>query len=1008
MSDKQTKARALFLSAVMIVSVIAIGAAGFAGSAAADTPSSSFTDNTPSDEVTTPGGDNVTVADVTFDSAGNATNITVGLSNESSVGVDTDDVAGLNVSVFNESNVLIQSNTTTFDNNPTQVNLTNYGPANVTNISRVLIGAEPASPGTVTADGARLDANFTLIENSTDNKTFVETKNTQDIDVGSVDESTNDATEINDESQTVNVSFKSATGIDTNSVDISVRNLNVSGDNETVLVQGGAAQGDASFTSASNFSSSSNITTFANVSASFLQEGAYTVNATVNTSNGNQFQNSTLTNTAKNFTYDRSGSSLKAVPDSGNPLSGNEANISIVALDSDGNELIFNDTSVRASFSDLSLGSFSDAANVTSVNRNSNDNERPIFNTSTGEYNATIGVNYSEVGDLSFSAFDNSGNLTSDSATQTYTAQIDGVTVTAEDGQLSADGSETENVTLQLVDQNGNAIPRSGEPVSWGVISGNGGASEANTSITSEETTTQSDGTATISFNATGTGYTVEVRGESNNFDDTASFDTVSGNIDAGTSSFEVNGSANDLTGTVAQDYSVNVTLQDTQSNPVSDFEVQLTANDTAVSFADPTPVTNSTGIATTTVTLPETANDVQLNVTAGDFNASATGVAQNNVTVNAEAPVKLQYASDQSTTFAAGSTGNSLTVEAVDQYGNPNASGQTVTFESSDTGTFDFGAGSATDTGTLGADGTVTVGTLDANESAGDTQIAATVADPNITNTSATFTVGEPQGIDVTFTSDVSTSSNGNTNSTATLEAQLLGPDGSPIGVENENVSFARLSGDAAEFDQSLSTFETETDENGLATIQVNATSNTGQTEFLAQSVNYSASNSGTITTTGAASSISVSTNTSSVSQNGTVSVTASFVDSEGRTVPRVDSISVSSLNLGGTVNPGSNTTAFDSNGEAVATYTYTADGQTGSETLRAIGGGVTGTADVTVTANQSDTGSPLGGTAGEYDGDGDGKVTASELGNAVTAFGEGDLTASELGDVVTAFGQS
>jgi hypothetical protein len=259
-----------------------------------------------------------------------------------------------------------------------------------------------------------------------------------------------------------------------------------------------------------------------------------------------------------------------------------------------------------------------------------------------------------------------------------------------------------------------------------------------------------------------------------------------------------------------------------------------------------------------------------------------------------------------------------------------------------------------------------------------------------------------------VTFTSDVSTSSNSNTNSTATLEAQLLGPDGSPIGVENENVSFARLSGDAAEFDQSLSTFETETDANGLATIQVNATSNTGQTEFLAQSVNYSASNSGTITTTGAASSISVSTNTSSVSQNGTVSVTASFVDSEGRTVPRVDSISVSSLNLSGTVNPGSNTTAFDSNGEAVATYTYTADGQTGSETLRAIGGGVTGTADVTVTANQSDTGSPLGGTAGEYDSDGDGQVTASELGNAVTAFGEGDLTASELGDVVTAFGQS
>ncbi|MFC7323264.1 surface glycoprotein [Halorubrum rutilum] len=50
----------------------------------------------------------------------------------------------------------------------------------------------------------------------------------------------------------------------------------------------------------------------------------------------------------------------------------------------------------------------------------------------------------------------------------------------------------------------------------------------------------------------------------------------------------------------------------------------------------------------------------------------------------------------------------------------------------------------------------------------------------------------------------------------------------------------------------------------------------------------------------------------------------------------------------------------------------------------------------------------SPLGGTAGEYDDDGDGTITASELGDAVNAFGQGNLTAAELGDVVTAFGQS
>jgi micrococcal nuclease len=50
----------------------------------------------------------------------------------------------------------------------------------------------------------------------------------------------------------------------------------------------------------------------------------------------------------------------------------------------------------------------------------------------------------------------------------------------------------------------------------------------------------------------------------------------------------------------------------------------------------------------------------------------------------------------------------------------------------------------------------------------------------------------------------------------------------------------------------------------------------------------------------------------------------------------------------------------------------------------------------------------SQLDGTAGEYDDDNDGDVTASELGSAVTDFGQGEVTASELGGVVTAFGQS
>jgi hypothetical protein len=43
-----------------------------------------------------------------------------------------------------------------------------------------------------------------------------------------------------------------------------------------------------------------------------------------------------------------------------------------------------------------------------------------------------------------------------------------------------------------------------------------------------------------------------------------------------------------------------------------------------------------------------------------------------------------------------------------------------------------------------------------------------------------------------------------------------------------------------------------------------------------------------------------------------------------------------------------------------------------------------------------------------GKYDVDGDGDITASELGDAVTDFGQGELSASELGEVVIVFGQS
>jgi hypothetical protein len=65
-------------------------------------------------------------------------------------------------------------------------------------------------------------------------------------------------------------------------------------------------------------------------------------------------------------------------------------------------------------------------------------------------------------------------------------------------------------------------------------------------------------------------------------------------------------------------------------------------------------------------------------------------------------------------------------------------------------------------------------------------------------------------------------------------------------------------------------------------------------------------------------------------------------------------------------------------------------------------------GTASQSTTVEVRPNDSPFSGTAGEYDTNGDGKITVGELGDAVTAYGLGELTAGELGNVITAFARS
>jgi len=719
---------------------------------------------------------------------------------------------------------------------------------------------------------------------------------------------------------------------------------------QTQLVDNGSTVNAATAVDPSNFTDGNNNDT-ETVSVNVpLQEGDYNITANATDLNGNDFSASFQ----DNFTVDMGGKSLNIVPDDTGPPAGSNANISIVALDQNDNELLFNDSNVNATMADITM-SFSDPDNTT-FNNQTSGNDVPINYSATG-YNLTHKVNYTQVGNLTITAQDFGGNLTSGSAVQTYTAEIKSVNVSAADGELTADGSDTETITLQLLDQNGNPVKRSGVTVQFGIVSGNKDA--AGVSVNASSTTTNTSGIATITYNATEAGYTIEVSGKTTSLDtqrsDDASFDTVAGQINNSNSDLQLDGESDTLTGQkVATEHTLVVDIRDSQDNAIMNVDVTVSSNVSNVSFASTSLSTNSSGQASTTVTLPETKGGVAINATANGFNASATGNAQVNVSTIAENATALRFGSDSRN--LATQTSSTVTVEVVDEFGNINTSAQPdVTLETSDTGTIEVN-GAKNHTKTASSGGNVSF-SIDANATSGSATLTA--SSQNQTNVSDTWDIGTPAQIELTFGSNVTTSNRQGAMSTTTLFAQLQDANGNDLQIGGENVTFAISSGDAAELDQRNSSqgFSINTNASGVATIQINATDNTGQTSIFAQSANYTkADGEANITTTGTATKIRVSVEDASPRVNTSTNVTVSFRDDQSRNVPRTQDVTVKTSLSGSFFESNDaqsvSVTIEQQSGGAFsgsATLNSTASGDT---TVRAIGGGVTGTAAVSFQA--------------------------------------------------------
>ena len=698
--------------------------------------------------------------------------------------------------------------------------------------------------------------------------------------------------------------------------------------------------------------------------------------------------------------------SLKVVPDDTNPQAGNAATVKIVALDQFGNEVVWNNSQldVNATAGTLSF-SYTDGENVTdeTLNRSRSDAEVPIRATDTADgYNVTYNITYSEIGELGITAFDTGTDRTlsqSSQATQTYTGSIDDVAVTSDTDQVVADGSDTANVTLQLVDQNDDPVPRSGEDVRFAVSNNTAAGVSDN-----RDPETDANGTATLTLNATNSGETVTVTGFSNSQDDSATITTVAGDVSSQNSTFTLNGNIGDIEESagvkVATDHAAAVTLNDTEGNAIANRDVTITANGSNVA----TITTNESGVATTTVTLPEEKGTTQLNVTGTAFNASATGTASINVTAIAENVSALRFADDVQASVAPNSEDNTVDIEAVDEFGNINTSslGNDVTLESGDTGVIDFdgsaSSSNATSSGVASFD-------VDANGT-GTTTLSATIPG-NLTNATQQITVADPAAIELTVPHNVATTSaadaNGATVNQVTVEAQFVDSDGDALGIDGENITFARQSGSAAELNQSNADFTKTTDANGNVTIDVNGTDTTGETTFIALAENFSVQGSAAVTTTGAADTVDVSPETDTLSQNETTNVTTQFIDTEGRNVPRVRTSIQLSADSGEVTDSPQSTAVSD--GSVVATFTYNGT-EAGQANLTALGGGLSGTATVQVEATGTVEEDPVR----QFDDNGNGEIDRNEAISAVIAFNQGEEGVSRRDAIaaVIAFNQN
>ena len=275
--------------------------------------------------------------------------------------------------------------------------------------------------------------------------------------------------------------------------------------------------------------------------------------------------------------------------------------------------------------------------------------------TATVTYTADFGYN----GPDAFTFIANDGILDSEPGTVSISvasASLELSTIVADPDTLTADGTSTSTITVQLLDSSGVALTSSGGVVVLETTSG-----------TLSAVTDNDDGTYTATLNAPTTAGSATISGTLNEqpLDDSATVSLVAGPAASIEISAGDGGSA-----TVGTNHTIEALVTDQFGNPVEGHTVSWAVASGGGSVSVAQSDTNSEGIAAVIWTLGTVAGDQTAIATASGLNGSPLTFTVN---ATADAPAQLAIVTQPSATAQSGVVfAQQPVIQLQDQYGNP------------------------------------------------------------------------------------------------------------------------------------------------------------------------------------------------------------------------------------------------------------------------------------------------------------------------------------------------